>query len=230
MAAPEPMVRAGPVRASAGGVLWRGTPRLVTIGTRYSRFVGLMRFFLPLAAGLLIAMIVVWPQLQREPDGFKLDLQMLKTEQTSGQNLVKPRFTSADQQDRPFAVTAARAVQPENAPDVVELTEPEAEMRLRDEAWLMLIAQRGRYDRAAQTLDLDGGVEVYHEDGHTIRTQHAVVDVARGDAFGDSPVEASGPNGELSASGFQVYDKGARMMFFGAARLVMRPAQRAAAR
>lgn len=224
MAQPGPVARSRPARTDAGGVLWRAAPRLSGIGTRYSRFVGMMRFCLPLAAGLLIAMIAVWPQLQRETQGFSLDAQMLKTERATGQNLVKPRYTSADQKDRPFAVTAARAIQLENAPDVVELTDPEAELRLRDEAWLMLVARRGLYDRASQTLDLDGGVEVYHEDGHTIRTDHALVDVARGEAFGDTPVVASGPNGELTAGGFQVFDKGARMLFFNDARLVMRPA------
>lgn len=223
MAQPGPVARIRPARTEAGGVLWRGNARLPGISPRYTRFVGMMRFCLPLAAGLLIAMIAVWPQLQRETEGTSLDAQMLKAERASGQNLVKPRYTSADQQDRPFGVTAARAVQMENAPDVVELTDPEAELRLRDESWLMLIARRGRYDRAAQTLDLDGGVEVYHEDGHTIRTARALVDISRGEAFGDAAVAASGPNGELTANGFQVFDKGARMMFFGDARLVLRP-------
>lgn len=220
--AARPTAANGGVRP--GAVLWRGSQHRITVGKRYSRFVGLMRFVLPATAGLVIALIVVWPQVRQATDGFKLDMHMLRLEQNGSQNLVNPRYTSADQNDRPFGLTAARAVQGEGGADVVLLDQPQAEVRLGGDAWMMMTAENGRFDRVRQTLELDGGVAVFHDDGHAIRSEHAVLDIATGDAFGEQPVSAHGPNGELTAAGFQIHDRGRQVFFLGPSRLVIRPA------
>ncbi|MBM3488518.1 MAG: hypothetical protein FJX67_18120, partial [Alphaproteobacteria bacterium] len=196
--------------------------RIERVGRRYSRFVGLMRFLLPLAAGIVVALVVVWPQLRGEKDALRLDLVTVREQTAEGQNLTNARYTGSDQQNQPFAVTAARATQIDGGAAVL-LDEPEADITLGDGRWLMVVAASGRYARATQLLELDGGVQLFQDDGHTLKTGQVVIDLVHGDAFAPLAVAAQGPFGELTAAGFQVHDRGARIQFLGETRLVLRP-------
>ena len=50
-----------------------------------------------------------------------------------------------------------------------------------------------------------------------------VLNVAAGTARGDKAVEGQGPFGHISAQGFEILDKGGRIVFSGKARLELRP-------
>ena len=63
---------------------------------------------------------------------------------------------------------------------------------------------------------------LYRDDGTTLITGSAAIDLRRGAAAGSAPVHATGPFGTLSAEGgFTLLDKGADILFVGPARLVL---------
>jgi lipopolysaccharide export system protein LptC len=103
----------------------------------------------------------------------------------------------------------------------VNLTDPKGDITLQSDSWVMLAAPRGVYARNSRQLDLSGGVTLYRDDGTTLRSESATIDLAQSVAASGVPVSAEGPFGTLDASGFTLLDGGAVIQFTGPARLVL---------
>ncbi len=192
-------------------------------GARYTRFVAWMKLLLPVFAASVVALVVIWPQLQEQPDAFHLGLSSISVHEKSGQQVVNARFTGSDAEDRPFTVTADSAIQRMDASDSFELELPRADISMTDGSWIALAAETGTYHKKEQILALGGGVNMFHDSGFEFRTRKAEIDLARGNARGRDPVSGQGPFGSLSASGFVVLDHGNRIIFTGKAKLMFFP-------
>jgi lipopolysaccharide export system protein LptC len=192
----------------------------------YSRFVGMMKVVLPLAAGILVLMVVIWPNLYGEKSGFRLGVARFPVGEGGGQRLVNARFTGVDSDNRPYVITAAAAIQPDAATEAVALERPAADISLADGTWIALTADRGRYQRTDKRLELSGTVNLFHDKGYEFNTTEAVIDLDRGTASGSAPIAGQGPFGQLRAAGFQVLERGARVIFTGKAALTLYPARR----
>ena len=88
--------------------------------------------------------------------------------------------------------------------------------------WLELQSKKGVYRQEEHSLDLSTDVYLYRDDGTTLRTQSATIDLKAGAAAGAEPVHAEGPFGVLDAKGgFTLTDKGTQVLFAGPAHLVL---------
>lgn len=192
-------------------------------GARYTRFVAWMKLLLPVFAASVVALVVIWPQLQDKPETFRLGLSSISVHEKSGQQVVNARFTGSDAEDRPFTVTADSAMQRVGAGDSFELERPKADLAMADGSWIAVSALTGTYHKKQQILALEGGVNMFHDSGFEFRTRKAEIDLARGSARGQDPVSGQGPFGSLTASGFEVFDHGNRIIFTGKAKLVFFP-------
>ena len=92
--------------------------------------------------------------------------------------------------------------------------------------WLAISADSGLFDRKAETLALKGSVNLFHDIGYELRTASAHVDLAGGMATGLDPVSGQGPFGSLNSAGFQIFDRGRRVIFTGKSKLVLYPASK----
>jgi len=198
----------------------RQPPRL-SMRNGYSLFVGTLKVVLPALAVALILLVVVWPQLVPEDSRFRVGLSDLAPDSAGKLTMVNPRFQGVDAQDRPFSVVAQTATQEKSGADVVELDQPKADITLKDGAWLALTADHGTFDRASQTLHLDGHVSLFHDRGFEMRTETAHVDLKAGTARSDTPVAGQGPAGHLEAEGFRLEDKGGTIVFTGKSKLTL---------
>ncbi len=199
----------------------RGSRR---IGGNYSRFVGLMKLVLPAAAGVLVLMIIVWPQFEDKPDGFRLRPSSISLETAGGQKLVNARYTGTDRRDNPFTITAKALAQRNKDDEAVELLGPTADIFLNAGSWVAVTAPIGSYRKEARILELSGGVDLFHDDGYEFHTEVATVDLVEGIASSDRPVRGHGPFGWLRSSGFRILDGGERIQFQGKTRLQLHPA------
>jgi len=73
-------------------------------------------------------------------------------------------------------------------------------------------------------LDLSHDVQLYRDDGVTMRTQSAAVDLKQGAAASSDRTHAEGPFGQLDSQGFTVLDKGSTIQFQGPAHLILNQA------
>jgi lipopolysaccharide export system protein LptC len=103
----------------------------------------------------------------------------------------------------------------------VNLTQPRGDMTLENGSWLSIASKQGVYLQKANQLDLSHDVTLYRDDGTTMTTSSASLELKDGVAAGSEPVHVEGPWGVLDAQGFTVIDKGTAIQFIGPAHVVL---------
>jgi len=215
--APASGLRTGPRRAGTAGAGRRFAARTRRArGSRgYSAFVALAKLLLPVAALGLIAVVVLWPQ---------VDTPVVEQEaapEARSSRMVSPRYASTDDQGRPYTITGASASGVPGDAAVVEIDRPEADVTLEDGTWLALLADWARFDREGERIHLRGNVELFRDDGYAIRTHEAHVDLQAGESWGDRAVSGHGPDGTIEGSGFRIAGSGDTVVVTGPATLVL---------
>lgn len=196
----------------------------------YSRFVGMMKVLLPVGAVILVALVIAWPYLQPTDGRFRIGFSSLVATQAERPNIVNPRLLGTDEKDQPFSITADLAKDFYLRQDFwgktstpVELEMPKADITLKDGSWLVLTANTGLLTPKTKMLELSGAVNLFHDSGYELRTAHAMIDLEKGSAVSDRPVDGQGPFGNINAEGLRLTDKGKDIVFTGKARLVLYP-------
>ncbi|WP_156901539.1 LPS export ABC transporter periplasmic protein LptC [Nisaea denitrificans] len=194
---------------------------------RASRLVGFMKLILPALALAIIALIVSWPQLIPDHTKFRLGdkVKNVLVAATDGLSMDQPRYVGVDEEHRPYEVTASRASQQSHGDDRLDLVNPQADLEVSDDEWMALSAATGIYDKKQKTIDLAGGVTVFHDQGYTVTSDTAQVLLDKGMARSDDPVSAHGQSGIATGEGFRIYDRGARVVFTGKSKIIFFPAQ-----
>jgi len=178
----------------------------------------LTKLALPMAAMALLASIALWPEIEEATLKARLSMKHI-TGELDGGKLLDARYNGVDEKGRPYTVTAATAWQID--PERVGLTMPKGDITLENGTWLMLTSKEGTFVQHLNQLDLVKDVTLYRDDGTTMHTESASIDVKAGAAAGSEPVHAEGPFGVLDAQGFTVMDKGTAIDFPGPAHLVL---------
>lgn len=189
----------------------------------YSRFVAIAKLVLPLVAVALFALVWAWPNLRGGDLRFRLGFSDFVTRETAGPSMINPRYVGTDKNQQPYSITSNVARKSPADRMKIDLEVPKGDIVLNDGTWLMLSADAGVYARTAKTLDLTGGVTLFHDSGYEIRTDSAYVDLDQGTAAGDQPVHGQGPFGDLRAEGFILLDKGKVIHFTGKSKLTIWP-------
>jgi lipopolysaccharide export system protein LptC len=195
--------------------------RLPTAGgiARRRWAINVTKFLLPAAALALLTTLAMWPELERASEEGRRAMARLGTEIQSGQ-LIDARYRGVDDKGRPYTLTAATAHQVD--PIRIDLTNPKGDITMADGTWLMLQSKLGTFMQHINQLDLRQDVTLYRDDGLTLTTASASVDIKNGAAAGSEPVHAEGPFGTLDAkNGFTVVDKGAAIQFAGPAHVIL---------
>jgi len=171
----------------------------------------------------LLTTMVMWPELKRTTATAEMNLRRAMAN-IKGDTVFDARYHGIDDHNRPYTVTAATATQV--SPDRVNLAKPKGDVTLQNGTWLLLQSNHGVYRQQVSALDLSDAVTLYRDDGTTIATESAAVDLKAGAAAGAEPVHAEGPFGVLDAAGgFTLTDKGDQVQFAGPAHLVLNAAE-----
>jgi lipopolysaccharide export system protein LptC len=195
----------------------RGLRRVPTAGgiARRRWLINASKFLLPAAAVLLLASIALWPEFNRVTDKARLTMQGLRAT-VDGARVTNAHYNGVDERGRPFTVTAATATQRDA--DRIDLTVPIADITLENGTWINVKSRLGVFMRKAEQLDLSEDVVLYRDDGTTMTTSNATVDMREGAASGAAATHVEGPFGTLDAdAGFTTVEKGAAIQFWGPA-------------
>jgi len=134
------------------------------------------------------------------------------------QNLMAhPHYQGVDAHDRPYTIIADQATQIDA--QNVSMVKVRADMIMNSGAWVALNSGTGKLNLTGKQADLMDGVDMFYEGGYEFRTDHAHVDIAKGEAYGDAPVEGQGPPGTLKADSFEIKNHGANIRFNGSVRV-----------
>jgi lipopolysaccharide export system protein LptC len=180
--------------------------------------VAIAKRLLPVVALALLASVVLWPELRRDAEQTRLATRDTRIATENGQ-LTDATYHGVDERGRPFTVTADTAQQ--TTPERVDLSMPKGDLTLESGNWVLLQSRQGVYRQHLGALDLSGDVQLYRDDGTTLQTDSAAIDLKAGAVAGADMVHAEGPFGTLDAQGFSFLDRGAVIQFTGPGRLVL---------
>ncbi len=191
---------------------------------RYSYFVGIMRYALPLVAILLLGLIVIWPLMTGREDGFRISYSEMKDVDGS-LKMINARYIGSDERNQPYTVSASEASQPEPNSSVIMLSNITADIFAKEDSgeWYALTAEQGVYERDLKLLDLSGTVTLFSDSGHELITPSAHIDLGRGIAEGNEPIQGQSPLGLLNAGNFRIIDRGQTTFFGNRVKLVIFP-------
>ncbi len=174
---------------------------------------------LPIGALILLAAIVLWPELSRELNRHRAALIHPETIPASGE-MAHANYHGIDQRGRPYAITAATAH--DEGTGRIDLTQPKGDITTDGGRWLMVQSRKGSYVQHSGALDLSDDVLVYRDDGTTLQSDTADVDLKAGAASSNDRTHVEGPVGQLDAQGFMLVDKGDLIRFTGPGHMIMR--------
>lgn len=189
---------------------WIAETRIISAGaiTRYSRFVGSLKLILPISAACILLVLVVLPNV----NGSNIQPKQLSATDAA---MVDPVYTSHDQQNRPYEVTADTAKQKPDTAGITDLANPKAVIDLENGAKLNAEGQGAVYNEKDGTLNVQKGVVLRHSNGTTFTTDEAHIDVNTKNAEGNKPVTLQGDFGEVHGQGFKAIDGGKTIIFTG---------------
>lgn len=183
-----------------------------------------MRLALPAAALFLFLVVALWRDIVPNPELIGLEAAALPASEVDELTMIRPRFDGLDKKGQPYTLTAERANQLDEDGDLVFLVLPAADVTLTDGRWVAVAAQGGRYFRHSERLELEGQVNLFHDDGYELRTSAAEVDFATGEINSDVAVAGQGPRGEMQAQGLEVSDDGRVINLKGRSKVLLLPA------
>jgi lipopolysaccharide export system protein LptC len=217
-----PLQRQRPQDRLAAGVKRRPAPTAQRIARR--RFmVGMTKWTLPLVALALLGSIAAWPEIARITDHSRVAFRRaMQLEPESGQMLA-PHYHGVDQRGRPYTVTATSADQ--TSPERVALINPKGDLTLENGTWVFVQAKDGVFIQHQSLLDLSHDVYLYREDGTTLETDAAAMDLRSGAGTSSDLTHSEGPFGSLDAQGFTLTDKGSVIQFQGPAHAILNAAE-----
>ncbi|MBV9747955.1 MAG: LPS export ABC transporter periplasmic protein LptC [Acetobacteraceae bacterium] len=210
---PDRLAGAGPVRRKAPSARGIARRRVLVISTKW---------LLPVLAIALLSLVAVWPELARVTDESRISFRRIFGAIPDSAVLVEPHYRGVDSRGRPYTLTADTATQV--SAERVNLDAPIGDVTLEGGHWMMVQSRDGVFLQHRDLLDLSHDVQLYRDDGVTMRTQSAAVDLKQGAAASSDRTHAEGPFGQLDSQGFTVLDKGSTIQFQGPAHLILNQA------
>lgn len=204
------------------GSFYTGQPpqhdKVVASVTQYSKFVQVMKIALPVAAGVLLLVVLGLPLLRQQEER----IRVAPAKDANGRSLAmtNARYFGTDDKGQPYSVTADSVRQGTNDDKTIELDRPKAEITMTNGNAMQAAASAGVYDRDKQEIELTGEVTLDQSQGK-LKTSQARIQLKDGSATGNAKVTGEGSFGTLEASGFS-YKKDEKVIrFTGPSRLVL---------
>jgi len=174
---------------------------------RRSRLIQALRRIFVAGAGAAFASVFVFMALHAIEGGF-IQGQYPTAEPL---RMINPRFVGRTEAGGPYQLSAefAERRQGENQP--IELIAPV----YRTEAGTIMLAPRGIYDEAAQTVVFEGEVLFSDRGGNRFSTPNMQVNLERGALFGTQGVTGAGPLGVLQADAYELRESDRALVLRG---------------
>lgn len=180
--------------------------------TRSRSAAAFLKFLLPTMAIVVVSAVVLWPQLLRNFYTVTSSPVLLKLQSDTAVNAaIQPVYHGTDRNGQLYTLKAVRGK--EVAPHTYVLESPLLIYHLRSGKVVNIAAQAGTYHYKEQKIYLQKGVHLKHSLGYDFITTHAVIDVEKSTIAGDDVVKGHAPTGRIESLGFQVVEKGDRIIF-----------------
>lgn len=194
-------------------------PRFLPAAGRYTRRVSLLRSSLWALVAVIIG-VLVWIASDNTGDGgMRVVFSHIPKSENLQSVMLKPHYQGVDANNQPFTVIAEKATQLDK--ENVALQKVRGDMTMGSGAWVAVNAGTGQININTKQLDLRDRVNMFYEGGYEFRSDYAHIDIQKGRAYGNQPVEGQGPPGTLTADSFEVSKRGEVIRFRGSVKMTL---------
>lgn len=192
-------------------------------GGSHDRMVQFLARALPMAVGVVAALMVITPLSPRGEVSFLLDRNKVAMidQRLAVSNAM---YRGEDDNGRPFSLTAGEAVQRSSSEGIVRMRDLMAQILLSDGP-ARISAESGAYDIDREVVSINGALRMTAADGYEFVARGVSVDLPARTMVGSDGVEGAVPAGTFSADRITA-DLDARVISLqGNARLTMQPGE-----
>ncbi|WP_336967858.1 LPS export ABC transporter periplasmic protein LptC [Sphingobium aromaticiconvertens] len=176
-------------------------------GGGHDRVVGALKGWLPMAVGVLAALLATAPFLGGDKVSFVLDKNKVDVA-TERMRVSEALYRGEDSKGQPFSLRAGSAVQKSSREPVVDLNDMSARILLSDGP-AVLDARRGRYNMESEKVAIEGPVQFQAAGGYRLTTRDVGIDLKTRQMRSEGHVDGRIPIGTFSADHLEA-DMGAR--------------------
>lgn len=189
---------------------------------RHSRRVRFLKVGLPAIATVMVLLGVGAAYVARSLPG---ELSFASSTLEDGRLVMQdPRMSGSDSRDRPYSMTARRAVQAvAGSASGVDLEGVRADIAVDESTNATIQAGNGYYDVGTERLRLFDDIEVETTSGIAIRLSEAEIDLAGRSMQGQGPVVITTPNQRLESGSVVIEEGGERLSFGDRVKLTLLP-------
>ena len=195
--------------------------RFAQPGGSHDKLVRFLARALPMAVGVVAALMVITPLSPRGEISFLLDRNevALITERLRVDNAL---YRGQDEQGRPFSLTAGEAVQKSSVEGIVRMDDLVARLLMK-EGPARVEAPGGQYDINEEVVAVNGTMRMEAADGYSMRASGVSLDLKDKTLEGAGGVEGAVPAGTFRANRLDADLDERRITLSGNARLRMEP-------
>lgn len=176
-------------------------------GGGHDRLVGALKGWLPMAVGVLAALLATAPFLGGDTASFVLDKNKVEVARER-MRVSEALYRGEDSKGQPFSLRAGSAVQKSSREPVVDLNDMSARILLSDGP-AVLDARRGRYNMETEKVAIEGPVQFQAAGGYRLTTRDVGIDLKTRQMRSEGHVDGRIPIGTFSADHLEA-DMGAR--------------------
>jgi lipopolysaccharide export system protein LptC len=176
-------------------------------GGSHDRLVGTLKNWLPVAVGVLSALLATAPFTGGDKVSFVLDKTKVEVARER-MRVTEALYRGQDSKGQPFSLRAGSAVQKSSREPIVDLNEMSARILLSDGP-AILSAQKGRYDMETERVGIEGPVQFEAAGGYRLTTRDVGIDLKTRRMRSAGRVDGRIPIGTFSADHLEA-DMGAR--------------------
>lgn len=144
-------------------------------GGSHDRLVATIKNWLPIAVGVLAALLATAPFLGGDKVSFVLDKNKVEVAQER-MRVSEALYRGEDSKGQPFSLRAGSAVQKSSREPIVDLNDMSARVLL-SEGPAVLNARKGRYDMDSERVAVDGPVQFQAAGGYRLTTRDVGIDL-----------------------------------------------------
>jgi lipopolysaccharide export system protein LptC len=176
-------------------------------GGRHDRLVARLKNWLPMAVGVLAALLVTAPFTGGDKVSFVLDKNKVEVAKER-MRVSEALYRGEDSKGQPFSLRAGSAVQKSSREPIVDLSDMSARILMR-EGPAVLNARKGRYDMDKERVAVDGPVQFEAAGGYRLTTRDVGIDLKTRRMQSAGRVDGRIPIGTFSGDHLEA-DLGAR--------------------
>lgn len=188
-----------------------------------------MRIILPVLAGGLVLMLLIWPQIQKKADFISGNLKnAVEPINSKAQiDMKKVQFYSEDKKGQPFTITSDKILEVDPQNRLVQLDMPKGEMTLNSGVKIFSNSPMAWFYQDSEIVFFKEDLHMQTDNGYQANASAVVVDYKNQSAYSNNRFQIRGDKMDLDSIGFYMRQNGAEVDFNGPATVVLKNPQKA---